>query len=125
MWDATANALEKSGLFIFRDSCSTEASVALILRPVSHWKTGDLDLAGGGAIRSLPKNGGGKEFRGDPIAGPRPRSGPEIKNGKSSAKDVALERFSCSRSIQKEVIYILQLMNASTAKRILLSFYLA
>jgi len=46
--------------------------------------------------------GGVKELYGDPIVSLRPRSGPEVKNGRSSAKDDALERLRCG-TIQKEV----------------------
>jgi len=51
-----------------------------------------------------------------------PRSGPEVKNGRSSAKDGAPERLGC-RTIQKEVSQILQKESAGGARRILLPFY--
>jgi len=47
-----------------------------------------------------------------------PRSGPEVKNGRSSAKDGAPVRLRCG-TIQEEVSYILQ----RVARRILLPFY--
>jgi len=43
------------------------------------------------------------------------RSGPVIKNGRSSAKDGALERLRCE-TIQKEVSWILQFMSAGAAR---------
>jgi len=51
---------------------------------------------GGGA--TLPRNGGAEKFRGDQQSGHAPRFGPEIQNGRSSAKDGALERlrYGCS-----------------------------
>jgi len=58
-----------------------------------------LEKRGGGAIRLLPRDGGAEELCGDPTVGPRP---PEIKTGRSSAKDFAPERLRCE-AIQKEV----------------------
>jgi len=48
----------------------------------------------GSTTRLLPRDGGVKEHHGDPIVGPRPRSGPEIKN-RSSANDGAPKRLKC------------------------------
>jgi len=47
-----------------------------------------------------------------------PRSGPEIKNGRSSAKDGAPERLRC-KTIQEEVRQILQRVSAGAARRTL------
>jgi len=47
----------------------------------------------GGVTRPLPRNGDVEELHGDPTVGPR--SGPEIKNGRSGAEDGALERLGC------------------------------
>jgi len=43
-----------------------------------------------------------EEFRRDPKSVHAPRSGPEIKDGRSSAKDGTPERFRCGK-FQKEV----------------------
>jgi len=51
-----------------------------------------------------------------------PRSGPEVKNGRSSAKDGAPERLGCG-TVKEEVSHILQRMSAGAARRILLPFY--
>jgi len=51
-----------------------------------------------------------EELHGDP------RSGPEVKNGRSSAKDGAPERLRC-RIIQKEVSQIMQKVSAGAARR--------
>jgi len=51
--------------------------------------------------------------------GHAPRSGPEVKNGRSSAKDGTPERLRCG-TIQEEVSYILQRVSAGAARRILL-----
>jgi len=48
-------------------------------------------VLGGGATRSLPKYRGAKKIRGNPTVGPRPRTGPDIKSGRNSAKDDAPE----------------------------------
>jgi len=72
----------------------------------------------GGTTRSLPRNRGAEEFRGDPTIGPRPMYGPEIKDGRSSAKVGVPERLRCG-TIQKEVKYILQLMQAGAARKFL------
>jgi len=48
-----------------------------------------------GGTRLLPRDRGADEFHGDPIVGLHPRSGPEVKNGKSSAKDDVLDRLRC------------------------------
>jgi len=52
------------------------------------------------------------------------RSGPDVKNGRNSAKDGAPESLRCG-TIQKQVSYILQKVSASAARRIFLPFYLA
>jgi len=54
--------------------------------------------------------------------GHAPRSGPEVKNGRSSVKDGTPERLRC-RTIQEEVRQILQMMSTGAARRILFSFY--
>jgi len=54
-------------------------------------------------------------------SGHAPRSGPEVKNGRSSAKDGAPKRLGCG-TIQ-EVSQFLQSVSAGAARRILLSFY--
>jgi len=46
---------------------------------------------GRGATRPPPRDGGAEEFLGDPTVGPPPKVGPEIKYGRSSAKDGAPE----------------------------------
>jgi len=46
------------------------------------------------------------------------RSGPEVKNGSSSAKDGAPDRLRCG-TIQEEVSQILQRVSAGAARRIL------
>jgi len=61
-----------------------------------------------------------EEVHGNPMVGPHPRSGPEVKN-RSSAADGAPERFRCG-TIQKGASWILQ-MSAGAARRIFLSFY--
>jgi len=43
----------------------------------------------GGATRPLPKDGGTEKFHGDQQSGHVPRSGPEVKDGISSAKEGA------------------------------------
>jgi len=55
-------------------------------------------------------------------SGHTPRSGPEVKNGSSSAKDDTPERFRYG-TIQKEVSQILQRVSAGAARSILLPFY--
>jgi len=47
-------------------------------------------------------------------SGHAPRSGPEVKNGRISAKDGESERLSC-RTIQEEVSQILQRVSAGAA----------
>jgi len=46
--------------------------------------------------------GGSKEFRRAPTVGPHPKVWTEVKNGRSSAKEGASERFRCRN--QKEVL---------------------
>jgi len=53
---------------------------------------------GGGATRTLPRNGGAETQQ----SGHTPRSEPEVKNGRSSAKNGAPERLRCG-TIQKEL----------------------
>jgi len=62
--------------------------------PMSAPTKGILWHRGGGAIRPLSRNGSVEELHGDPTVGPRPRSGPEVKN-ESNAKDGTSERLSC------------------------------
>jgi len=50
--------------------------------------------------------------------------GPEVKNGRSSAKDGVPERLGCG-IVKEEVSHILQRVSTSAARRILLWFYLA
>jgi len=50
-------------------------------------------------------------------SGHAPRSGPEVKNGRSSAKNGAPERLRCG-TIQEEVSQILQRVSAGAAGRI-------
>jgi len=45
---------------------------------------------------------GVEELHGDPTVWSRPRFGPEVKNGRNTAKDGAPERLRCG-TIQKEV----------------------
>jgi len=47
-------------------------------------------------------------------SGQAPRSGPEVKNGRSSAKDGALERLGCG-TVKEEVSQILQRVSAGAA----------
>jgi len=54
-------------------------------------------------------------------SGHAPRSGPKVKNGRSSAKDGASERLRC-KTIQKEVSQILQRLSVSVARTFLLPF---
>jgi len=63
-----------------------------------------------------------EEFCGEPIVGRRSKVRCEIKNDISSAKDGAPERPRCG-TIKKKTSYILQLMTAGAARRILLPFY--
>jgi len=69
-----------------------------------------LACGGGGATRPLPRNGAVEELHRDPTVWSPPRSGPEVKNGRSSAKDGAPERVRC-RTIQEES-QILQMVSA-------------
>jgi len=62
-----------------------------------------------------------EELHGNPTVGHAPRSGPEVENGRNSAKDGAPERLRCG-TIQK-VSQILQRMSASAAIRNLQPFY--
>jgi len=52
----------------------------------------------------IPSEGwGAKDFCGDPtVGGQTPRFGPEVKNGRSCAKDGTPERLRCG-TIQKEM----------------------
>jgi len=50
------------------------------------------------------------------------RSGPEVKNRKSSAKYGAPERLGCG-TVKKEVSQFLQRVSAGAARRIFLPFY--
>jgi len=60
-----------------------------------------VDFQPGGANRPHPGDGGVEELHGDPTVGPRPSSGPKVKN-RSSAKDSAPERLRCG-TIHKQV----------------------
>jgi len=51
-------------------------------------------------------------------SGSPPRSGPEVKSGRSSAKDGAPERLRYG-TVKEEVSYILQRMLTGAARRIL------
>jgi len=79
-------------------------------------------ISGGGATRSLPREGAWRNSMETLQLGHVSRSGPEVKNGRSSAKDGAPERRRCG-TIQ-EVSQILQMVSASAA-RIIFLFYLA
>jgi len=63
-------------------------------------------------------------FRGYPTVGPSLKIWTRDQNGRRNAKDGTPERFRCE-TIQKAMSYILQLMSAGAARRILLPFYLA
>jgi len=52
-----------------------------------------------------------EELHGDPTVGPRPRSGPEVKNGRSGAEDGAPERLECG-TVKEEVSQNLQRVSA-------------
>jgi len=52
------------------------------------------------------------ELHGDPTVGPR--SGPEVKDGRSSAEDGALERLGCG-TVKEEVSQILQRVSSGAA----------
>jgi len=52
------------------------------------------------------------------------RSGPDAKNGRSSAKDGVPERLGYG-TVKEEVSHILQRVSAGTAQRILFPFYSA
>jgi len=69
---------------------------------------------GGGATRPLPREWGMKELHGDPTVGHAPRSKPEVKNGRSCAKDGAPERLECG-TVKEEVSRILQRVSAGAA----------
>jgi len=62
---------------------------------------------GGGATRPLPRDGGVEELHEDQQSGHATRSGPEVKNGKSSAKDDTPERLRCG-AIQERVSQVQQ-----------------
>jgi len=68
---------------------------------------------GGGATQPLSRDMGVEELHGEQ-SDQAPRSGPEVKNGRSSAKDGALERLRCG-TIQEEVSQILQRVSAGAA----------
>jgi len=55
-------------------------------------------------------------------SGHAPRTGPEVKNGRSGAEDGASERLGCG-TVMKEVSQILQRVSAGAACRTLLPFY--
>jgi len=55
-------------------------------------------------------------------SGHAPNSGSEVKNGRSRAKDGALEWLGC-RTVKEEVNNILQRVSAGAARKILLQFY--
>jgi len=97
--------------------------VELALSCLAHCELSRLG-GGSGATRPLPRYGGVEELHGDPTVGPRPRSRPEVKNGRStdSAKEGAPERF---RYGTIKVSQILQRVSAGAARRILLPFYSA
>jgi len=66
--------------------------VSFTLKNRNYLKSADND---DGAI---PRDGGAEEFRGDTTVGPHPKVEPEVKNGKSSAKDGAPEKLRCSNA---------------------------
>jgi len=47
---------------------------------------------GGGATRTLPRDGGVEKLPGDSTIGPPPRSGPEVKNRRSIVTKMARRR---------------------------------
>jgi len=55
-------------------------------------------------------------------SGYAPRSEPEVKNGRSSAKDGVPERLECE-TVKEQVSQILQRVSAGAACSILLPFY--
>jgi len=55
-----------------------------------------------------------EELHGDPIVRLPPRTGPEVKNGRSSAEDVPPERLGFG-TVKKEVSQILQRVSAGAA----------
>jgi len=57
--------------------------------------------------------GAWRNSRGTQYSGHAPKSGPEVKNGRSSAKDGAPERLGCG--IVKKVSHILQRVSAGAA----------
>jgi len=61
--------------------------------------------------------GGGKNSTEAQQSGHAPRSGPEVKNGRRSAKDGVPERLGCG-TIQEEMSQILQRVSAGAARRI-------
>jgi len=71
-----------------------------------------------GAIRALSRDEDVKKLHEDQQFGHAQRFEPEIKDGRSSAKNEALERLRCG-TIQKKVSLILQLMTIGAARRIL------
>jgi len=73
------------------------------------------------ATQPLPRDGSVEELHGNPTVGHAPRSRPEVKNGISSTKDGAPERFRCG--LIKKVSWILQRVFAGAARRFLLRFY--
>jgi len=68
----------------------------------------------GGATRPLPRDGGVEELYGDQQSGHAPRSGPEVKNGRTSAEDGAPERLGWG-TVKAEVSQILQRVSAGAA----------
>jgi len=79
---------------------------------------------GGGATRILPRDGGVRNSTETQQSGHAPRSGPQVKNGRSSAEDGAPERIGCG-TVKEEVSQNLQRVFAGAAKRIFLPFYSA
>jgi len=71
-------------------------------------------VGGGGATQPLPRDGGVEELHGDPTVGHAPRSGPEVKIGRSSAEDDAPEMIECG-TVKKKVSQILQRVSAGAA----------
>jgi len=67
---------------------------------------------GGGAIRPLPRDGGVINSTDTQQYGHAPRSGPEVKDGRSGAKDGA--RLGCG-TVKEEVSQILQKVSTGAA----------
>jgi len=79
-----------------------------------HHKSAVAYRGGGGATRPFVRDGGVEELKETQQWGHAPRSGPEVKNGRSGAEDDVPERLGC-RTVKEELSQI-----AGAALRILL-----